>query len=66
MKRSGVADLPLHGERVPQWLAERMTTLGCSKSDARQLLAFAQLSFSVTVRLSICPVPSALDPDPAS
>jgi len=28
MKRSGVADLPLHGGRVPSWLAERMTTLG--------------------------------------
>src|SRR5438067_306493 len=28
MKRSGVADLPLHGGRVPQWLAERMTTRG--------------------------------------
>lgn len=28
MKRSGVADLPLHGGRVPQWLATRMTTLG--------------------------------------
>lgn len=28
MKRSGVADLPLHGGRVPQWLAERMTLLG--------------------------------------
>ena len=28
MKRSGVADLPLHGGRVPVWLAERMTTLG--------------------------------------
>jgi hypothetical protein len=28
MKRSGVADLPLHGGRVPQWLAERMTALG--------------------------------------
>jgi hypothetical protein len=28
MKRSGVADLPLHGGRVPAWLAERMTTLG--------------------------------------
>jgi hypothetical protein len=28
MKRSGVADLPLHGGRVPQWLAERMTRLG--------------------------------------
>jgi hypothetical protein len=28
MKRSGVADLPLHGGRVPQWLADRMTKLG--------------------------------------
>jgi len=28
MKRSGVADLPLHGGRVPEWLASRMTTLG--------------------------------------
>ncbi|HEX6044702.1 MAG TPA: DUF763 domain-containing protein [Pyrinomonadaceae bacterium] len=28
MKRSGVADLPLHGGRVPAWLAQRMTTLG--------------------------------------
>src|SRR5690349_16762987 len=28
MKRSGVADLPLHGGRVPAWLAERMTRLG--------------------------------------
>ncbi len=28
MKRSGLADLPLHGGRVPHWLAERMTKLG--------------------------------------
>jgi hypothetical protein len=28
MKRSGTADLPLHGGRVPPWLAERMTELG--------------------------------------
>ncbi|HZR28012.1 MAG TPA: DUF763 domain-containing protein [Terriglobales bacterium] len=28
MHRSGVADLPLHGGRVPPWLAERMTKLG--------------------------------------
>lgn len=28
VKRSGTADLPLHGGRVPQWLAERMTQLG--------------------------------------
>src|SRR6266700_1287279 len=28
MKRSGVADLPLHGGHVPQWLADRMSKLG--------------------------------------
>src|SRR5262244_2918243 len=28
MKRSGTADLPLHGGRVPQWLADRMCRLG--------------------------------------
>src|ERR1700746_2667161 len=28
MKRSGVADLPLHGGRVPAWLADRMVALG--------------------------------------
>src|SRR5262249_26934515 len=28
MKRSGIADLPLHGGRVPHWLAARMSTLG--------------------------------------
>jgi hypothetical protein len=27
-RRSGSADLPLHGGRVPQWLAERMARLG--------------------------------------
>ena len=26
MKRSGVADLPLHGGHVPHWLVERMTS----------------------------------------
>src|SRR2546423_7069153 len=30
MKRSGIADLPLHGGRVPHWLAQRMTRLGCA------------------------------------
>ena len=28
MQRSGHADLPLHGGRVPKWLAERMALLG--------------------------------------
>ena len=30
MKRSGTADLPLHGGRVPAWLAARMTMLGAA------------------------------------
>src|SRR3954464_5872794 len=34
MKRSGVADLPLHGGRVPRWLAERMTKLGTAITEA--------------------------------
>jgi hypothetical protein len=34
MKRSGIADLPLHGGRVPQWLAERMTTLGTAIAES--------------------------------
>jgi uncharacterized protein len=34
MKRSGHADLPLHGGRVPAWLAERMTTLGTAIAES--------------------------------
>ena len=34
MKRSGTADLPLHGGRVPAWLAQRMTKLGTAISEA--------------------------------
>jgi hypothetical protein len=34
MKRSGVADLPLHGGHVPPWLAERMTLLGMAISES--------------------------------
>src|SRR5688572_30492199 len=34
MKRSGFADLPLHGGRVPAWLAERMTKLGTAITEA--------------------------------
>ncbi|MGE5268207.1 MAG: DUF763 domain-containing protein [Thiohalocapsa sp.] len=32
--RAGSADLPLHGGRVPQWLADRMTRLGAAISEA--------------------------------
>jgi uncharacterized protein len=34
MKHSGIADLPLHGGRVPAWLADRMTTLGTAISES--------------------------------
>ena len=34
MKRSGFADLPLHGGRVPPWLAERMEKLGSAIVEA--------------------------------
>ena len=34
MKRSGFADLPLHGGRVPPWLAERMEKLGAAITEA--------------------------------
>jgi uncharacterized protein len=33
-RRTGSADLPLHGGRVPYWLAERMTRLGVLMSEA--------------------------------
>ena len=33
-KRAGSADLPLHGGRVPPWLAERMARLGAVISQA--------------------------------
>jgi hypothetical protein len=34
VKRSGTADLPLHGGRVPAWLATRMTALGTGIAEA--------------------------------
>src|SRR5438874_2871848 len=34
MQRSGIADLPLHGGRVPDWLAQRMTRLGTALTEA--------------------------------
>lgn len=33
MKRSGYADLPLHGGRMPPWLAQRMAALGGAISE---------------------------------
>lgn len=33
-QRSGSADLPLHGGRVPKWLGERMTRLGAVLCEA--------------------------------
>ena len=34
MKRSGFADLPLHGGHVPAWLADRMTKLGTAIAES--------------------------------
>jgi len=34
MKRSGIADLPLHNGRVPDWLASRMTMMGTAISES--------------------------------
>jgi hypothetical protein len=34
MKRSGIADLPLHNGRVPEWLASRMTMMGTAISES--------------------------------
>lgn len=34
MKRSGFADLPLHGGRVPAWLSDRMTKLSTGITEA--------------------------------
>jgi hypothetical protein len=34
MVRRGVADLPLHGGRVPAWLADRMTALGAAIAES--------------------------------
>jgi len=34
MKRSGIADLPLHGGRVPEWLSQRMAILGTAITEA--------------------------------
>ncbi|HEY1947163.1 MAG TPA: DUF763 domain-containing protein, partial [Bryobacteraceae bacterium] len=34
MKRSGFADLPLHGGRVPPWLAQRMEKLGTAIAES--------------------------------
>jgi hypothetical protein len=33
-RRTGSADLPLHGGRVPPWLATRMSSLGADISQA--------------------------------
>jgi uncharacterized protein len=44
MKRSGTADLPLHGGRVPQWLATRMTELGTAIAE-QAILDYGQTGF---------------------
>jgi hypothetical protein len=44
MKRSGTADLPLHGGRVPRWLATRMTELGTAIAE-QVILNYGQSEF---------------------
>jgi hypothetical protein len=44
MKRSGTADLPLHGGRVPPWLASRMTKLGTAIAE-QVILNYGQSEF---------------------
>jgi hypothetical protein len=44
VKRSGHADLPLHGGRVPAWLADRMTQLGTAITEA-VVLHYGQAEF---------------------
>ncbi len=44
MKRSGTADLPLHGGRVPPWLASRMTQLGTAIAE-QVILNYGQSEF---------------------
>jgi hypothetical protein len=44
MKRSGTADLPLHGGRVPQWLATRKTELGTAIAE-QVILDYGQSGF---------------------
>ena len=44
MKRSGTADLPLHGGRVPPWLVNRMTELGTAVAE-QVILSYGQSEF---------------------
>ena len=44
MKRSGTADLPLHGGRVPPWLASRMAELGSAIAE-NILLSYGPSAF---------------------
>jgi uncharacterized protein len=44
VKRSGTADLPLHGGRVPPWLANRMTELGTAIAE-QVILNYGQSGF---------------------
>ena len=48
-RRTGSADLPLHGGRVPPWLGQRMATLGAIV--CRHVKASKPLSKSIPIRL---------------
>jgi len=52
VKRSGTADLPLHGGHVPPWLANRMTELGTAirpEADKSVPLNLAILPTNLTI-----------------
>ena len=53
MKRSGIADLPLHGGRVPQWLAERMTRARHRDHRERSFSDYGASSFPLALERSV-------------
>jgi hypothetical protein len=60
-RRSGSADLPLHGGRVPAWLGQRMARLGAVMTEA----IVRRRSFFITAATNISagsPIPSGSSP----
>jgi hypothetical protein len=53
MRRSGIADLRLHGGRVPQWLAEPMAMLGTAITEASSGTVALLFPFFLLVSFSI-------------
>ena len=49
-RRAGYADLPLHGGRVPQWLADRMTRLGAVMAEVVMDVGGTEVVAAITRR----------------